>query len=198
MEPSVQVPPVKPPFKTRLWSFVENLLYLAGAVGLALLIQTFVIRPFIVSGTSMDPIIQNGQYILIDQVTYRFTKPERGDVIVFRSPPEPQKYYVKRIVGLPGDTVTITDRVVTITNEAHPEGFILDDSFITHRSSSNYMTTVVTEGNYFVMGDNRGGSYDSRSWGLLPEENIRGRALLRLLPVSKIDYLPGKVTFLEQ
>lgn len=145
----------------------------------------------------MDPIIQNAQYLLIDEVTYRFSEPARGDVVVFKSPPEPTKYYVKRIIGLPGDTVSINGSTVTIKNAAHPEGFILDDSFITHRSN-NYSSTTVTEGHYFVMGDNRGRSYDSRAWGLLPKENIRGRALLRLLPLSKIDYLPGKVTFLEQ
>ncbi len=197
MEPSAPVPPVKVPLSKRLWLFIENILYLAGAVGLALLIQTYVIRPFIVSGTSMDPIIQNAQYLLIDEVTYRFSEPARGDVVVFKSPPEPTKYYVKRIIGLPGDTVSINGSTVTIKNAAHPEGFILDDSFITHRSN-NYSSTTVTEGHYFVMGDNRGRSYDSRAWGLLPKENIRGRALLRLLPLSKIDYLPGKVTFLEQ
>lgn len=198
MEPSVPVPPVKTPFRKKLWAFVENILYLLGAIGLALLIQTYVIRPFIVSGTSMDPIIKNAQYLLIDQVSYRFGNgPTRGDVVIFKAPPEPSKYYIKRIIGIPGDTVTVNAGKITIRNEAHPDGFILDDSFITHHSN-DMTTTTVTDGHYFVMGDNRSGSYDSRAWGLLPKENIQGRALVRLLPLSKIDYLPGKVTFLEQ
>lgn len=179
-------------FKSRLFSFLENVLYIGSAVALAFLIQTFVVRPFIVSGTSMDPIIKNRQYLIIEEVSYRFHKPSRGDVIVFKAPPEPKKYYIKRIIGIPGDTVIVKDNKVTIKNAQYPEGFILDESFLVHNSRSGNTEKVVTEGHYFVMGDNRDGSYDSRGWGLLPEENIRGRALLRLLPVNEISYLPGK------
>jgi len=180
--------------RMRLWIFIENILYIGAAIGLALLIQAFVVRPFIVSGNSMDPNIKNGQYLIIDQVSYRFREPARGDVIVFRSPPEPTKYYIKRIIGLPGDTVTIDGKDITITNAAHPEGFTLQEDFITH-THNDRQTTTVPEGKYFVMGDNRSGSYDSRSWGVLPKENIRGRALVRLLPLSTIEYLPAQITY---
>ncbi len=188
MEPTAVQP------RSRFWIFIENVLYIAGAIGLALLIQAFVIRPFIVSGNSMDPDIKDKQYLIIDEVSYRFREPARGEVIVFKSPPEPTKYYIKRIIGLPGDTVTLSGTKVTITNAAHPKGFTLDESFITHKQSDN-LTVTVPEGSYFVMGDNRSGSYDSRAWGNLPKSNIRGRALVRLLPLNSIDYLPADVDY---
>lgn len=183
-------------FNSKLLSFVENVLYIGSAVALAFLIQTFIIRPFIVSGSSMDPIIKNRQYLIIEEVTYRFNQPQRGDVVVFKSPPEPKKYYIKRIIGLPGDTVIIRGNEVIIKNAENPNGFTLKEDFLVHNSRvNNNMEKVVTEGNYFVMGDNRDGSYDSRGWGLLPEKNISGRALLRLLPLNAISYLPGKVDY---
>ncbi|HTH93146.1 MAG TPA: signal peptidase I [Candidatus Paceibacterota bacterium] len=178
-------------FETTFWKVIENLLYIVGAVLLAALIQAFIIRPFIVSGTSMDPVIQNGQYLIIDEVTYHFHGPQRGDVIVFKAPPEPTKYYIKRVIGLPGDTVKLRDGKITIINKDHPEGFTLDEPYLTHLSTDSG-TYVVPADEYFVMGDNRSGSYDSRSWGMLPDANIRGRALIRLLPVNNISLLPGK------
>jgi signal peptidase I len=187
----------KTTFKTKLLSFGENVLYIGSAVALAFIIQTFVVRPFIVSGSSMDPIIKNRQYLIIEEVSYRFHEPKRGDVIVFKAPPEPKKYYIKRIIGLPGDTVIMNGTKVTIKNAEYPEGFTLQEDFLVHNSRVSKVEQVVTEGHYFVMGDNRDGSYDSRSWKLLPKENIRGRALLRLLPINAISYLPGKENYEE-
>ena len=185
---------VEPARKSRLKIFLENVFYIVIAVVLAMLVQKFIIRPFVVNGESMDPTLATGDYLLIDEVTYRLREPERGDVVVFRAPPEPTKFFVKRIIGLPGDTVSIGGSIVTITNAEHPKGFILSEPFITH-NSVNQIVTKVPEGEYFVMGDNRTGSFDSRSWGTLPKENIRGRALLRLLPIKEVDYLPGKVIY---
>lgn len=178
----------------RMHPMLENALYILGAAGLAVLIQSFVVRPFIVNGNSMDPTIQNQEYILIDQVTYKLEEPERGDVVIFRAPPEPKKFYIKRIIGLPGETVHIDGTKVTITNKENPNGFTLDEDFITHTQANNLSTTV-PEDEYFVMGDNRAGSFDSRMWGTLPKEEIRGRAWLRLFPFTNITYLPGKITY---
>lgn len=194
MEPLNKTSTLKLPRSIRLWAFVENVLYIAAAIILAVLIQSFVIRPFIVSGASMDPNIENGQYLLIDEISYRIHAPQRGDVIVFRAPPEPSKYYIKRIIGLPGETVQITGGRVTIFNTAYPKGILLDESYLTHHQSDT-LTTKVPDGEYFVMGDNRAASYDSRGWGTLPEKEIRGRALLRLLPITTIDYLPAKESY---
>jgi signal peptidase I len=178
------------PAPSRFRVFLVNVFYIALAIGLAALIQAFVIRPFIVSGNSMDPIIKDKEYLIIDEVSYRFKEPERGDVIVFRAPPEPSKYYIKRVIGLPGDTVQSQSGYITITNKEYPHGFTLSEPYITHTYKDDF-TVTVPPGKYFVMGDNRAESYDSRGWGPLPFEEIRGRALLRLLPLTKIDYLPG-------
>lgn len=165
-----------------------------GAIALAALIQAYVIRPFIVSGNSMDPVITDKEYLLIDELTYRFSEPKRGDVIVFKAPPEPSKYYIKRIIALPGETVKLQGEKVTIINDAHPSGITLSEPFIVHTHKDS-LTVKVPANEYFVLGDNRNGSYDSRAWGTLPLSDIRGRALLRLLPLSKIDYLPGHVSY---
>ncbi len=186
-----------PPSESRLKLFLVNVFYIALAIGLAALIQKFVVRPFIVSGDSMDPVIQNKEYLIIDEVSYRLREPERGEVIVFRAPPEPTKYYIKRIIGLPGETVKISGTTITIINSANPDGFDLDEPYITHHTQGNSLSVVVPSDQYFVMGDNRDASYDSRGWGPLPADAIRGRALLRLLPLSKIDYLPGHETYDE-
>ena len=187
----------KTPFKHRILGFVEDAFYIAFAVVLALIVQMFVIRPFIVSGSSMDPTFKNGDYLIVDEISYRIHPPSRGDVVVFKAPPEPTKYYIKRIIGLPGDTVHIEKGQVTITNSTDPKGFTLDQKFIEHTDTTNG-TYIVPNGDYFVMGDNRSGSYDSRMWGFLPVANMRGRALLRLLPLKNISVLPGKVTDYEQ
>ena len=184
-------PNIAPKKPSGLWVFIENVLYIIAAIILAGLVQAFVVRPFIVSGTSMDPIIKDRSYLIIDEITYRAHPPKRGDVVVFRAPPEPTKFYIKRVIGLPGDTVHIEGPTITITNAANPTGFTLSEPYITH-TSNDHLSVTVPEGQYFVMGDNRAGSYDSRSWGTLPMANIRGRALLRLLPLNTIAAFPGK------
>lgn len=180
------------PSRTKV--FLENVAYIGAAIILAMLVQQFLIRPFIVNGGSMEPTLDTGHYLLIDRLSYKLHSPERGDVIIFKAPPEPGKYFVKRVIGLPGETVKIDGTAVTIINKEYPKGFVLKEPFILYEKTDN-ISVVVPEGQYFVMGDNRAGSYDSRGWGTLPEENISGRALIRLLPLSKIDYLPGKVTY---
>ncbi len=181
-------------FKNRLWILFENVIYIGCAIGLALLIQAYIARPFIVSGSSMDPVIKNGEYMIIDEISYRFREPQRGDVVVFKSPPEPNKFYIKRLIGLPGDTIKIDGSVIIITNKENPDGFILHEPFITHKGKDK-INVVVPPNKYYVLGDNRSGSYDSRTWGTVPRDYIRGRALLRLLPLSTIDYLPGKESY---
>lgn len=184
--------------QSRSWIFtlLENVLYIGAAVILAYGIQTFVIRPFIVSGTSMIPEIKDGQYMIVDELTYRTRNPERGEVIIFKAPPEPSKYYIKRIIGLPGETVKIEGSEITIYNDKYPRGFTLDEPYISYESN-DYLTVTIPDDHYFVLGDNRDGSFDSRGWGTLPRDNIRGRALVRLLPFSEIDYLPANVTYEE-
>ncbi len=192
MDTPAQAPSSHAKFKQLL----SNLLYIGVAIGLAALIQAFVIRPFIVSGNSMIPLIRDKEYLIVDKLSYKFREPTRGEVIVFRAPPEPDKFYVKRVIGLPGDTVKIVGSKITIINKAHPDGFTLDEPFIEHPSSDDQTFTVPAD-KYFVMGDNRSASFDSRSWGPLPKDNISGRALVRLLPFSRISVLPGHIQYDE-
>lgn len=156
-------------------------------------IRMFVAQPFIVSGASMDDTFTSGEYLIIDQVTYQFNEPSRGDVIVFRYPKDPSKFFIKRVIGKPGDTVTIEDGKVTISNEDNPEGITLDEPYIKSMEPAPLFTEELGNREYFVMGDNRDRSSDSRSWGVLQEERIVGRAFLRLFPPQAVDLLPGQV-----
>jgi signal peptidase I len=171
------------------WEFIRFMLLVAVIV---VGVRVFVAQPFVVSGTSMVPTFQNSDYLIIDELTYRFQEPNRGDVIVFHPPTDVKTYYIKRVIGLPGDTVSIANSVITITNAAYPEGKILSEDYITTDSLNDNFSVTVPEGQYFVMGDNRPASYDSRRWGLLPKDNITGRALLRLFPFNKIGVFPGE------
>jgi signal peptidase I len=153
-------------------------------------VRIYIAQPFIVSGSSMDPTFENGEYLIVDELTYRLEDPKRGDVIIFRFPQDTSKFFIKRIIGLPGETVSVAGAVVTIVNEESPEGFVLDESYLSHPTYSTVRVTLGSE-EYFVLGDNRPASSDSRIWGPLKEELIIGRALLRLLPVTRADVLPG-------
>jgi signal peptidase I len=157
-------------------------------------IRMFIAQPFIVSGASTKNTFESGEYLIVDQVSYRFHEPARGDVIVFRYPRDPSKFYIKRIIAVPGDTITIADDVVTITNTTTPEGFVVEEPYIKSMINGTNLTEVLGEREYFVMGDNRDQSSDSRVWGVLQKERIVGRAYLRLFPPQHFDYLPGATT----
>ncbi len=163
------------------------------AVAIVIPIRMYVAQPFIVSGASMDPTFTSGQYLVVDQLTYHFADPKRSDVIIFKYPRNPKIFYIKRIIGLPGETVNMQAGKVTIINTEHPEGFDFDDSHVVaaHRSADNLEITLgPTE--YFVMGDNRKESSDSRVWGPLEKKYIVGRPFIRLLPPTKLSVFPGK------
>ncbi len=154
-------------------------------------VRWFIAQPFIVSGASMEDTFYSGEYLIVDQLSYHLEEPEAGDVIVFRYPKNPSTFFIKRIIGVPGDTVSIDGNVVTITNETYPEGLVLDEPYIHSMAANTFLTETLGEREYFVMGDNRDRSSDSRVWGILQRENIIGRAFVRLFPFSRIDYLPG-------
>lgn len=155
-------------------------------------IRLFVAQPFIVSGDSMVDTFENGQYLIVDQVSYHLGDPSRGDVIIFRYPRDPSKFFIKRIIGVPGDTVKIEDAQVTIINEEHPDGVLLQEDYVDAMDPAEPFEETLGDREYFVMGDNRNQSSDSRTWGVLQEERIVGRAYLRLFPPQTIEYLPGK------
>lgn len=152
--------------------------------------RIFIAQPFIVNGASMNPTFETNQYLIVDQLTYRTQEPIRGDVIIFRFPLNPKDFYIKRVIGLPTETVTIEGSKVYIQKEGE-EKIQLDEPYIEFEANNNISVTLGKD-EYFVMGDNRPNSSDSRHWGVLPKEFIVGRAYMRLLPLSKIDFLPGE------
>jgi signal peptidase I len=170
--------------------FTELLKFVLIAAAIVFPIRLFVAQPFIVSGASMDPTFHNGQYLIIDELSYRFTVPERGDVLIFRYPKNPKEFFIKRIIGLPGETVEIKsgDVYVTKTDGATVK---LNETYVTNHGNGGDASYTIPADQYFVMGDNRPASSDSRVWGLLPKNDIVGRAFLRLLPVNTFGIFPG-------
>ncbi len=167
------------------WELVKAFLI---AMVIIVPIRYFIMQPFFVRGESMEPTFDSGEYLIIDQLSYRLRDPQRGEVIVFRYPGQPSKYYIKRIVGLPGDVITIQDGSVVVKNEMYPDGVILDES--------PYLAGSVRTGGrneerlgpdeYFVLGDNRAASSDSRSWGSLNRDHVVGKAWIRAWPFDRV------------
>ncbi|MFZ2763917.1 MAG: signal peptidase I [Minisyncoccia bacterium] len=143
--------------------------------------RIYIAQPFIVDGASMDPTFKTGNYLIVDEVSYYFKTPDRGSVVVFKYPRDPRKSFIKRVIGLPGETVSIRDGKVTIINTEHPEGLLLDEPYV-KLEKKDTVDYIIAAGEYFVMGDNRAGSSDSRVWGSVPEANIIGRPIIQFLP----------------
>src|SRR5690606_26463161 len=173
-------------------SFLEIARFALIALIIVLPVRWFVAQPFIVSGASMEDTFHDREYLIVDQLSYRFHEPERGDVIIFKYPNDPSKYFIKRIIALPGETISLSGSSVTIKNENDPEGFELNEPYAQIGNGSPEQTVSLGEDEYFVMGDNRDHSSDSRVWGVLNREEIVGRAFLRLLPPQRMDLLPGQ------
>lgn len=171
----------------------EILTFIALAVIIVIPIRLFVAQPFVVEGESMYPTFKSGDYLIVDQLTYRFSPPERGDVVVFKYPNDPKVFYIKRIIGLPGETVHINEGKTSVTKTDGTE-ITLDESYIVSEDATYTIDSTLGDGEFFVMGDNRPRSSDSRVWGPLPEEDLMGRAFIRLLPPDTTGVLPGAVT----
>lgn len=168
----------------------EILVFILISVGIVLPFRIYIAEPYIVSGASMDPTFETGDYLIVDKISYEIGKPKRNTVVIFRYPNDPSKSFIKRIIGLPGEKVVMKDNIVSIINTENPNGFVVDQSYVTHKSPSTFEKELGPD-EYFVMGDNRLESFDSRSWGPLPSKYILGEPILRLLPLKKIGVLPG-------
>jgi len=162
-----------------IWEIVKIVII---ALLIVIPIRTFLFQPFFVRGESMSPAFENGDYLIIDQISYRFRDPQRGEVIVFKYPPSQR--YIKRIIGLPGETVEIEDGRVVIYKQEEPHildesDYLLPDIFTTGEAPVS-----LAENEYFVLGDNRFASADSRRWGPLTREDIIGRVAIRAWPFT--------------
>lgn len=170
--------------------FVWDLLKTAiVVVVIAFGIKYFVVQPFIVDGNSMEASFHNNEYLLVEKIGYHFHQPNRGDVIIFHPPGQANENYIKRVVGLPDETVEVIDNKVKIINPAHPEGVFLQEPYISANSKTVVSGTEnkfsVGSNEVFVLGDNREHSSDSREWGTLPIGNIIGRAWLDIYPFDQ-------------
>lgn len=170
----------------------EALTFSAIAILIVLPVRLFVAQPFVVSGASMDPTFHDGEYLIVDELSYHVGNPERGDVVIFKYPKDPSKYFIKRVIGLPGETITIHDSSVSITDKNGKE-VDLSEPYLVNMGNGNDEVVLLGPGQYFVMGDNRPASSDSRIWGTVPRENMVGRAIFRLLPVTRLGIFPGSV-----
>ncbi|MEK7622222.1 MAG: signal peptidase I [Patescibacteria group bacterium] len=169
--------------------FWEILRFAVVTVLIVVPVRAYVAQPFVVSGVSMAPSFENGEYLIIDELSYLLRHPTRGEVIVFRYPRNPSKFFIKRVIGLPGETVTISDGEVHIKSGQTETTWSYPDIPTEATDSRNVYT--LGPGQYFVLGDNRSMSLDSRAWGSVDRELIKGRVLVRLFPFDRISFLPA-------
>ncbi|MCC6934130.1 MAG: signal peptidase I [Candidatus Yanofskybacteria bacterium] len=205
--PPASQPPVKPlesagsTFFGELFEFAwETVRVVLISLVIILPVRYYLIQPFFVKGSSMVPNFHDKEYVLVDKWTYRLGQPERGDVIIFRYPGNPKEYFIKRVIGLPGESVLVgNDNTVTVFNERYPNGFKVAEAGYLPRENPTYCsgtsawcgTKVLLEPNhYFVMGDNREHSSDSRFFGPVDRSYFAGLAWLRLWPLNKISFIP--------
>jgi len=187
-----------------LWEVIKVFFW---ALVIIIPVRVFLFQPFFVQGASMEPNFENGDYLIINELGYKqsdlniagvhifsassFKDLSRYDVAVFRYPVNPKQFFIKRVIGLPGEEVKVENGKILIYNAQNPDGFTLDES---KYLSSNLFTTgntdiKLTQDQYFVLGDNRKASYDSRMWGAVPKGDIIGKVLIRAWPVSKAEIL---------
>lgn len=170
------------------WELVR---YVFIALIIVVPFRIFIAQPYVVSGSSMDPTFKDGDYLIVDQLSKRFADPERESVIIIRYPKDPSKFFIKRLIAFPGERVEIHAGIVTIFNDNNPNGLTLDNSYVEYKKQDEFKIEL-GEGEYFVMGDNRASSSDSRVWGSLPRKDIVGEPILRLLPVKEAGFWPGQ------
>ncbi|MSR78808.1 MAG: signal peptidase I [Candidatus Taylorbacteria bacterium] len=181
----------QPVGKKESWLDVVKFVLIVAAIVFP--IRMFIAQPFLVSGPSMIPTFQDKNYLIVDEISKRFTHPQRGEIVIFRRAGE-SKYLIKRIIGLPGDTLTLEGEKITVTNAENPKGFVFEQPFVVNNRSESKTTVILDGADYYVLGDNRPVSYDSRYFGPIPESAIIGRPVVRLYPFGNIEMFPGDDT----
>lgn len=189
-DPNTKNPVEKEP--TMLGVIWETLKYALIAAVIIIPIRTFIAQPFVVSGSSMLPTFHNGEYLIVNELAKYIGAYERGEVVIIRYPNDPSKFFIKRIIGLPGETITIANGVVSITSKSQQSPLLLSEPYVKNTKPDNSSRTLDEE-EYFVMGDNRAQSSDSRIWGPVPKRLMDGKALLRLYPFTAVSLHPGSL-----
>lgn len=175
--------------------FIDIIETVVVAAAIFVVVYLFLLQPHQVRGASMEPNLSDGQYILTDKISYRFGEPRRGDIVIFKAPADETYDYIKRVIALPGETISIKEGKIIIKNSEHPKGFELEEPYPTNGESSpgsvleGGTELKLSDNSYFVLGDNRSQSYDSKDWGELPRKNIIGKGWLRYWPASKISFI---------
>jgi signal peptidase I len=182
------IPQQKSRLKVVATFLFEVVKVIALAVVMIFVIRYFLFKPFYVKGASMEPNFLDHEYLIVDELTYRLRAPERGEVVVFKYPNNQQEFFLKRIIGLPGERVKIADGKVTVYNSAHPEGVELKEDYLASDLVTNGEPRTITLGpdEFYVLGDNRPNSFDSRRFGAVKKELVVGRALFRGWPLSRV------------
>ena len=176
-------------------SLAKDLFTLAFLIVVVVIpIRLFIASPFVVDGESMHPTFENLDYLIINKLIYDLSHPSRGDVVVFRYPKNPLVFYIKRIIGLPGETVSINHGVVTVT-KTDGTMLSLNEIYVVNEDATYTQDTTLGTEQYFVLGDNRPNSSDSRVWGPLPAKNIMGRVDARLLPLARAFLFSGGASY---
>ena len=175
--------------RNEILAFVwETIKVVIISLAIILPIRYYLVQPFFVKGASMEPSFEDGDYLLVDEISYRFCEPIRGDVIIFRYPEDRSQFFIKRIVGLPGETVEIKNNKVIIYSSSDSEDVVLNEEYLDPiQKTLGNMLLRLEGGEYFVLGDNRLASSDSRSWGPVDRTLVTGKAFLRAWPFTKFD-----------
>jgi signal peptidase I len=181
-----------------IFDFIKEIIKVVAISAIIVIpIRFYLIQPFFVSGASMVPQFHNGEYLIIDEFSYRNNPPQRGDVIVFHYPKDTSQYYIKRVIGLPGETVQIKNEQVVIYNKDHPWGLTLNETGYLKKDeiTNGSIDTKLEDGQYFVLGDNRQASSDSRYWGVVDKKFIVGKVWIRAWPFDDVKVFSGQITY---
>ncbi len=176
---------------TTIKRFTEYILEVIKVILISLAIivpvRYFLIQPFYVKGASMEPNFFDHEYLIINEISYRFNSPERGDIVVFKYPRDPSQYFIKRIIGLPNETLEIKNGKITVFNNDSRDGLVLEEEYLEEEVKTFGDRTIsLGADEYFIMGDNRLASFDSRSFGPIKRESIVGKVWFRGWPFNKL------------
>jgi len=170
---------------TALSLLLELVQVLAISLAIIIPVRYFLVQPFYVKGASMEPSFWDHEYLIIDELSYRFKQPQRGDIVVFRYPADPKQFFIKRVIGLPGETVEVAGGQIKIYNDKHPNGAVLDEKmYLDQDYTAMTRTLTLKNDEYFVLGDNRVASLDSRIFGPVKREHVVGKVWLRGWPLE--------------